>query len=145
MSGREVVEEDDMGIMRANLKVDEKDAPLLIGSCGQNLNAFQAVLKSMMWKQDMEEKSSVQLDINEYRQKYEDRMITTADEKAEAVRATGIVQMMPSMTPYMRRIVHLYLAKKYEDLETESIGEEGRRKIQIKKRGGVKSDAVDDE
>ncbi len=128
------VAEDQYGIIRAEVEVEEEDAPLMIGTFGQSLSALQSVVKSLLWKQDFGEKSSVRVDINGYRKRQEDRMITAASEKCEAVQSTGMSQVLPPMNPFLRRIIHLYIANTYEGLETESIGEEGHRKIQIKKK-----------
>ena len=67
-------------------------------------------------------------------------MISAADEKCTAVQETGMSQTLPPMNPFLRRIIHLYIANKHEGLETESIGDEGHRKIQIRKKA---SKAVD--
>ncbi len=131
-----IVFEDEFGVLRANIECD--NAPLLIGYHGQTLAACQTILKSVLWRKGFDEKGSIVLDVNEYKKSQEQRMISVAIEKAESVRATNIPQFMPIMSPYMRRLIHLHFTKEdYADLETESVGEEGKRRIQIKKKGNA--------
>lgn len=131
------VTEDGNGVIKARVQVDDNEASLYIGAYGATLNALQVVLKSLLWKQEMQEKSSVRLDINDYRQKQEDRMTELAKEKAETVKLTGMRQAMPPMSAYMRRIVHLNLAsnEEFADVETVSAGEGHNRRLYIQKKG----------
>ncbi|MBI5413895.1 KH domain-containing protein [Candidatus Peregrinibacteria bacterium] len=129
-----IVEESEDGVVRANVETDS--APLLIGSHGQTLEALQIILKHLLWKNKFDEMGRVVIDVNDYKLKREEKILEVAEAKAESVRATNIPQYMPPLSPYLRRLVHMHLAQeRFADIETESVGEEGMRKIQIKKRG----------
>lgn len=110
----------------------ESDNPsILIGHHGETIYALQSLLKTLCWKKNKEE-FNVVLDIDDYRKRQEDNVISLAKRKAENVQQTGESESLPPMSPYFRRIVHLYLKENFEDLDTESTGEGDHRKVVIK-------------
>lgn len=124
------VSEERNNIVRANIETEQ--AALLIGAQGRNLEALQHVLKSILWKKLPEEDIFLLLDVEDFKNRKQEQIIEMAKEKAEAVRQTQITQILPPMSPFLRRLVHLELTKpEYEDLTTDSIGEEGNRRIRI--------------
>ena len=123
------IKEED-GIYRVNIESDNPS--VLIGHHGETIYALQNLLKTLVWKQSNEENFNIVVDIDDYRKRQEDNVIQLAQRKAEKVRSSGNEESLPPMSPYFRRIVHLYLRENYENLETESYGEGERRKVVIK-------------
>ncbi|MEK7146486.1 MAG: R3H domain-containing nucleic acid-binding protein [Patescibacteria group bacterium] len=115
---------------RVNITSD--DPSLLIGYHGENLLAMQKVLKVIIFNQvgaDVE----IKLDVDNYRKRQEENVVTIAEQKAEEVRKTKVKIALPPMSPYFRRIVHLHLmTEEWSDLMTESIGEGDFRQVVIK-------------
>ena len=117
-------------IYRVNIGSDNPS--VLIGHHGETIYALQNLLKTLVWKQGKEENFNIVVDIDDYRKRQENNVIQLAQRKAEKVKSSGNEESLPPMSPYFRRIVHLYLRENYENLETESYGEGERRKVVIK-------------
>jgi len=122
------VTEEGAGIIRANIDTDR--APFLIGTFGERINALQHLLKNYLWKKGGEESLFLIVDVDGYKKSREEKMLSLADEKAEAARATKIPQKMPILEPYLRRLVHLRFV---DDMEvgSESRGEGADRRLWI--------------
>ncbi len=126
-----VTEGEDGQSYRVN--IDSEDPSMLIGYHGENLLALQHVLKVILWKKLNRSDFSLVLDVDEYRKRQEENVLTLAERKVEIARNTNTDQKLAPMSPYFRRIVHTHLAKpEYEDITTESIGEDDRRQVIIK-------------
>lgn len=110
--------------------IKTKDSSLLIGQYGVNLQAFQHITRLLVRKKT-EEKISLIVDVNSYREEKNESIEKIAMDSAEqAIREKRAVVMRP-MTPYERRLVHLVLSKKNQ-VKTESIGEGESRKVIVK-------------
>jgi spoIIIJ-associated protein len=114
------------------LEIVSPEASRIIGWHGETLNSLQHLLKSMarsVWK--LERSPFLVLDIDGYRRGQEDKVCRIADQKADFVRRTGNRIALAPMSPYFRRIVHLYVASSQgmQDLTTESVGEGEYRQI----------------
>ena len=109
------------------------DAPsLLIGHHGENLLAMQKILKVVLHKMHGEE-VNMNFDVDNYRKRQEENVLTITEQKIKEVRDTQIKSALPPMSPYFRRIVHLFIRDgEYTDLETESMGEGNYRQVVIK-------------
>lgn len=123
------IEKRDDNTYRVNIESEEPS--LLIGHHGENIGALQHLLKTMIWKKG-ENGPNLVLDIDDYRKRQEENVIKMAERKVEMVRRTQAPQPLPAMSPYFRRVVHLHLAEKFDDIMTESVGEGDFRHIQIK-------------
>lgn len=108
----------------------EQDGNLLIGKNGQNLKAFEQVIRAV-WARGETAGRQVVLDINDYRKTKEHELVQIIHETAGKVRATRKPAALDPMNPYERRLVHTELAT-YSDLATESIGQEPYRRVVIK-------------
>ena len=131
--------------MPENTKYDIKDAEdymhvslenenlgFLIGYRGETLYALQNILSAIAGK-GINNKVRVILDIEGYKAKRE----KTLEELAEKISKTVVknrkkIELEP-MSAYERLIIHTELASR-DDVETESIGEEPRRRVVIKKK-----------
>ncbi|MCF7845845.1 MAG: KH domain-containing protein [Candidatus Peribacteraceae bacterium] len=131
------VEEDGEELEHYLVEIKTTDAPLLIGRRGDNLEAFQHLLRLAASKQatELNRQLTLFVDVDGYRKRKEDDAIELAKRRALQVRSTGNPVKLPPMSGFMRRLVHLELAKpEWEDLATESTGRAGFRAIVIKKK-----------
>lgn len=114
------------------INIDSDDPSLLIGYHGENIYAFQHILKAILAKQLGETDFNIVLDVDEYRKRQEENIISLAERKVETARNTNTDQKLPPMSAYFRRIVHLHLTKpEFDDINTESIGEGEHRQVVI--------------
>jgi len=111
-----------------NLKTEEPQ--ILIGQGGQTLFEIQHLLKAIL-RRKIKENFYIDLDINDYKKKKLDYLKETARSLADEVALTKKEKILPSMSAYERRIIHLELAGR-SDVTTESIGSEPERKVVIK-------------
>jgi len=124
------LEKKDDGAYRVNIESEEPS--LLIGHHGENIHALQNIIRVRVWNKKPEEKINIILDIDNYRKRQEENVLTMAERKVETVRKTMEEQSLPPMSPYFRRLIHLHLAGKFEDITTESVGEGDYRYLTIK-------------
>jgi len=124
----EIAEEEDF------IRVDivSADPSRIIGWHGETLNALQHLLKSIVRsKEKMDRSPFIVLDVDGYRRAQENKVRRIADQKADFVRRTNNRVALAPMSPYFRRVVHLYVASNtdMQDLTTESVGEGDYRQI----------------
>ena len=135
-----IKEEGDM--MRVDIVCTEPSR--LIGWHGETLNAVQHIVKSMIRSEKkMERAPFIVMDTDGYRTMQEEKVRKIAETKADFVRRTGARVTLPPMSPYFRRIVHMFVAgdKNMQDLTTESVGEGDYRQIVIRLKSGSKLDS----
>lgn len=130
-----VVEGKEYPLYRIDIDTDE--ASTLIGYHGETIYALQQLLKTIIWNKN-EKNVFILVDVDGYRKRQEDSVKKIAFRKAEMARKTMQDQMLPPMSSYFRRVVHLYLMQEFSDLITESIGEGDSRQIviRLKKNSG---------
>lgn len=124
-------------MMRVNIASVE--ASRLIGWHGETINALQNLLKAIIRsKQKLEKAPFILLDVDGYRRMQEERVRNVAREKADFVRRKKTRVALPPMSPYFRRVVHLFIAgdQTMQDLTTESIGEGDYRQIVLRLKEG---------
>ena len=115
-------------------EIETENTSLLIGWHGETIAAIQHVLKCLLWKQGVESKTQVIIDVDGYKKRQEDSVIRLAERKAEVAISDQMEIKLPPMNPYFRRKIHLHLADsdKYKDLvSTDSVGEGEQRQIRI--------------
>lgn len=104
----------------------------LIGYKGKTIESIQSVLNSILQKED-EEYAKVFLEINDYKKQKEEKLRRLANKMAEnVIRFKKPIKLEP-MSAYERLIIHSELANR-DDVETESFGEEPRRRVVIRKK-----------
>ena len=101
-----------------NLVISGENVAHLIGYKGKTIEAFQSLINSMLQRED-EEYAKVFVEINDYKKKKEEKLRRP-------------IKLEP-MSAYERLIIHRELADR-KDVETESIGEEPRRRVVIKRK-----------
>ena len=113
-----------------NIKMFSDKNSILIGKNGQTLKALETILKQMVFK-DLKTYPYIILDVENYKEKQIKRLESLAKSIAREVRNTGVEVAMDNMNSYERRIVHNVLSK-YDDISTNSEGEEPNRHIVVK-------------
>ena len=115
------------------INIESDNPSLLIGYHGDNIQALQHILKVIAWKKLQNEQFNIIVDIDNYRKRQEENVMALAERKVDAVRKTGRKQVLPPMSSYFRRKVHLMCMESgFEDIETYSEGDGDRRQIIIK-------------
>ena len=115
-----------------NLKTEEPQ--ILIGEGGETLLEIQHLLKTILRKKiGGEERFYLDLDINDYKKKKTTYLKEMARGAAEEVVLTKKEKVLPPMSAYERRIIHMELADN-PNIVTESIGEEPERSVAIRPR-----------
>ena len=110
--------------------IDSGENSHLIGYKGRTIEALQSTVNSILQK-DTEENAKVFIDVNEYKKKKEETLKRLANKMADnVVRFKKIIKLEP-MSAYERMIIHTEIAKR-NDVITESVGVEPRRRVVIK-------------
>lgn len=111
------------------LNITGKDARYLIGEKGIALNATECLLNSIKAFRGYR----IQIDSNNYKEKREETLRNIARKKAEKVLKTKSNCKLSPMSARERKIIHEEISN-YENLKTESYGEEPKRFLVIKYR-----------
>ncbi len=106
-----------------------ENARFIIGKNGQNLKAFEHLVRAMLLKN--KEIQNIVIDVNDYKKSRASFVVDLAKQAVSRVRNTQKAEVLTPMSAYERRIVHMELAA-YPDVATESIGDEPQRRIVIK-------------
>lgn len=115
-----------------NLVIKGDEMAHLIGYKGKTIEAFQSLINSMLQRED-EEYAKVFVEINDYKKRKEEKLRKLANKMAaNCVKFRRPIKLEP-MSAYERLIIHRELADR-KDVETESIGEEPRRRVVIKRK-----------
>ena len=109
------------------LNVEGKDVRYIIGEKGQALSSLEYLFNSLKELKNVK----VFIDANNYKAKREETLKELARKKANKVLETKTSYKLHSMTAKERRIIHEEISK-YENLSTESYGEEPKRFLVIK-------------
>lgn len=118
------------GHYRASIETPEPAK--LIGRNGAVLSALQLILKNILWSKN-EEKAFVTLDIDGYKQDQYEKIYARVKRSIEMMKERGLSEIKLSpMKPFIRRLVHLWIAENYPDLTTDSVGEGLSRAIQVR-------------
>lgn len=113
-----------------NIKMFSNNNAILIGKNGQTLKALQIYLRQVIYSK-IGCYPYILLDVEDYKEKQEHRLERLAKSIAREVRTTKSSVTMDNMNSYERRIVHNVLSK-YDDISSNSEGEEPNRHIVVK-------------
>ncbi len=120
------------GKNQINLTITGDKVSHLIGYKGKTIESFQSLLNAMLQREN-EESAKVFVEVNDYKKRKEEKLKNLADKMANnVIRFRKPIRLEP-MSAYERLIIHTELAKR-DDVETESQGEEPRRRVVIKKK-----------
>ena len=111
------------------VNLEGRDVRYLIGEKGSTLNSFEYLLSMAKTLRDVK----VVLDSNNYKDKREESLRELAKRKGEKVLETGKSIKLNPMSARERKIIHEEISFMNE-LETESVGEEPKRCLVIKKK-----------
>ncbi|MEX1064086.1 MAG: R3H domain-containing nucleic acid-binding protein [Candidatus Paceibacterota bacterium] len=111
----------------------DNDLSMLIGKNGQNLSAFEHIIRLVATRKlDINGADfNFIIDVNDYRKSRTNYLVGLAKDAAQRVIQTRRAEALLPMSSYERRLVHTELAANKE-IQTESIGQEPRRRIIVK-------------
>lgn len=115
-----------------NIMITSDNNCLLIGKDGKNLNALQYLIKQAITN-NTGFNIKIYMDISNYKSKKINNLEYQINKIAREVLRTKVEAKLDPMNSYERRIVH-NIINKYEDLETESFGEEPERYVVIRNK-----------
>ncbi len=133
----EVFERQEEGRVVFNIRT--REAFLLIGKQGANLEAFQHAVKLIFRKMAGEERFPFAIDVDDYKDQRTLYLKELARKAAHHVKQTKKPVSLEPMPAHERRVVHSYLSL-YNDVGSESIGVEPNRKLIIKPLTKPKTD-----
>lgn len=109
---------------------DDDDMALLIGRHGQTLEALQEVTRATVGRRS-EARCRVTVDVEDYRKRQKDRLISRARDLAKQVQRSGRERELEAMNAYERKIVHDAVAP-VAGVDTVSTGEDPDRRVVIR-------------
>lgn len=112
------------------IKIYSNNNPILIGKGGNTLKALENIVKQKI-STEFNIHPLINLDVENYREKQEKRLIRLAKNLAKEVVKTNVEVHLENMNAYDRRIIHNALTN-FKGVVTTSIGEEPERHIVIK-------------
>jgi spoIIIJ-associated protein len=124
----EINYQEEDNILRIEIKGD--NAQPLIGDKGRILKDLQHLLRLLVKKQT-KENIVIDLDINGYKNNKAIQLTKVAQEIADRVILMNEEKLLPPMSAYERRIIHLALEDR-DDVFTESIDEGKERRVVVK-------------
>ncbi len=111
------------------VNIEGKDLSILIGPHAETLNALQYISGLIIGKQ-LGHSLPLVVDVEGYRQRRSREVRLLARRMAEQAVRTGRRQYLEPMPANERRLVHIEL-RENDEVSTESIGEDPRRKVTI--------------
>lgn len=122
--------EKDETLTRFNIVTSDPRA--FIGIDSKVLKSIEHLLKLILSSKEVLDYEFC-LDVNDFRKKQEESVKKMALAAIEKARESHVSCDLPPMSPYFRRVVHLYIANgDFKDVSTESAGEEFERRVVIK-------------
>lgn len=112
------------------IKLYSNNNSILIGKNGNTLKALETIVKQKI-NTDFGIHLYLTLDVENYKEKQEKRLIHLAKSLAKEVSKTKMEVHLENMNAYDRRIIHNALTN-FKGIKTESEGEEPNRHIVIK-------------
>ncbi len=112
------------------INIKTKEPKVLIGERGQTLIEIQHLLRILLRKK-IENEFLIELDVNDYKKRKEEALREVARDVADEVVFYKKEKILPPMSSYERRIIHISL-KDRNDIETESTSEGKERRVVVK-------------
>ena len=109
----------------------------LTGQEGKILDSLQYLLRKITARK-ISERVRISIDVGDFREKRQDELQDLARELATLVKADGKTQVIPSLNPSERRVVHMALQDDKE-IRSRSVGDGLFKKILIYKPGKTKT------
>jgi spoIIIJ-associated protein len=124
---------------RTVFNVKTRDAQLLIGKLGANLEALQYLVRIMFRKQTQDDRFPFAIDIDDYKDQRVIFLKELARKAAAHVRQNKKPVQLESMPAHERRVIHNYLSL-YNDISSASVGDEPLRRVVIRNKQKEKSE-----
>ena len=115
-------------LLRINVKIDEPS--LLIGKDGFTLRSLEYLTRILVRKK-LGEIVPFIIDVDDYKKRKEDFLRELAQDAASRARSSKHFVVLKPMAAYDRKIIHTELSE-FEDVYTESLGEEPDRRVIVK-------------
>ena len=112
------------------IKMYSDNNNILIGKEGKTLAALTTLVKQVIYNK-INEYPYILLDVENYKEKNEERLIRSAKKIAKEVAKSKVEAELENMNSYQRRLIHNALTD-FKGVYTESVGEEPNRHIVIK-------------
>jgi spoIIIJ-associated protein len=112
------------------IKMYSDNNNILIGKEGKTLQALTTLVKQVIYNK-INEYPYILLDVENYKEKNEERLVRSAKKIAKEVAKTKVEAELENMNSYQRRLIHNALTD-FKGVYTESVGEEPNRHIVIK-------------
>ena len=109
--------------------INGDDLSILIGRRAETLNALQYITRLIVGK-EVGHGINLAVDVENYRERRERNLRQLARKMANQAIKSGRTQSLEPMPANERRIIHIEL-KENDDVTTQSMGEEPRRKVTI--------------
>lgn len=110
--------------------INSEDPGMIIGHHGDTLDSLQLILSLVIAKESGEYKR-VSLEVGDYKKNRSDYLRNLADQTKQRAITEGREIFLPSLKPWERREVHMFLAED-SDVVTESVGEGRERTLVVK-------------
>ncbi len=115
-------------IIKLDAKIDERDTGIAIGKGGKTIDAIELVLRKSLRARANDLK--INIDINNYKKRRDDKIIDQADRAARRVLKTKKRWNLKYMNSYERRLAHEQISK-YDELTSYSEGQEPNRYVVV--------------
>lgn len=112
--------------------INSEDPGMIIGHHGDTLDSLQLLVSLLIAKETGGFKR-VHLEVGDYKRNRSDYLKNLAEQTKQRVLAEGREIFLPSLKPWERREVHMYLSEDSEVM-SESIGEGKERTLVVKPR-----------
>lgn len=122
--------QDDKGFPQIMVEISGADEELLKEREGQMIDSIQLFLQRVVQHNFPEDKTSIQIDCNGYREESSQALIDLADKLKAMALEKGKSVYIRALPPKDRKIVHQYLASD-ERVKSRSIGDGLYKKIKI--------------
>lgn len=113
-----------------NINLITSNNPILIGKEGKTIESIQYILRQIV-QNKLDNNIRINLDISNYKYEQNKKFEKNIKSIAKEVEKTKIDAVLDPMNSYNRRLVHT-IVDKFDNLETESIGEGKERHVIIK-------------
>lgn len=115
-------------IIKLEAKIDPKDTGIVIGKGGKTLDAIETVIRKIIKARS--NKVKLNIDINNYKKRRDEKIIMLADQACKKVLKTRISWNLKYMNSYERRLAHEQISK-YDKLDSHSEGVEPKRFVVV--------------
>jgi spoIIIJ-associated protein len=112
------------------VNINTEETGLLIGRHGEIINSLQLLVGVILYKK-LNSWYRIILNVGDYREAREESIKQMAERIVAEVETTGAPVVLPYLTPYERRIIHMLLSDR-KTVVSESTGEGKDRRLTIR-------------